>query len=336
MLPDNTFYSGVNRWVAFRLGHLGDVALTTGVLAHLGETHGWTFDFITKREWSGIFIGNPHVRKVISLDRADLAAVAQLALFRRVAAEYQGWGFLDLHGNLRSRLLSALWQGPVARYPKMSLERRIFLASGGRFGGEALRSFSVTERYTMALGGKPPAKEALLPRIWLADEERRAAREKLDSVYGANVRPVALHPFAAHPFKTWPASHWHALVSLCESKGIPWLVLGKGTALFPGHNRDMVNQSSLRESCALLSHCRVLVTGDSGPMHLAAAVQTPVVALFGPTTREWGFYPAGPQDVVLESSLPCRPCSLHGRTPCKRDGECLTGIAPETVLAALE
>ena len=69
-------------------------------------------------------------------------------------------------------------------------------------------------------------------------------------------------------------------------------------------------------------------------MHLASAGRTPVVALFGPTGPEWGFYPEGPLDVVLETDLPCRPCSLHGTATCKNTQRCLRDIMPETVLTA--
>jgi ADP-heptose:LPS heptosyltransferase len=64
-------------------------------------------------------------------------------------------------------------------------------------------------------------------------------------------------------------------------------------------------------------------------------VGTPVVALFGPTSRAWGFYPSGPFDAVLERALGCRPCSLHGTTTCRNGRECLTAIEPEEVAARL-
>jgi ADP-heptose:LPS heptosyltransferase len=66
-------------------------------------------------------------------------------------------------------------------------------------------------------------------------------------------------------------------------------------------------------------------------MHLASAVDLPVLALFGPTTREWGFYPAGERDKVLELNLPCRPCSLHGARGNAKDCLCMRGIRPEEV-----
>lgn len=191
-------------------------------------------------------------------------------------------------------------------------------------------------RYAKAVDSVPPPASSLLPRIWLTSDEEQDAHALLETVLPGARAPVALHPYATHALKAWPEGHWRRLVSLLDDAGIPWLVLGAGTPLFPGDPRDITNVTNLRQSTAVLSRCRALVSGDSGPMHLAAAVGTPVVALFGPTTREWGFFPAGPCDTVLERDLPCRPCSLHGKFACPRNGECLAAISPEAVLAALQ
>ena len=87
----------------------------------------------------------------------------------------------------------------------------------------------------------------------------------------------------------------------------------------------------------MLGRLSALVTNDSGLMHLAAAVGTPVVALFGPTVTEFGFAPAGPGHQVLERPLDCRPCSVHGTERCPRGHfRCMKETAPEEVLAALD
>ena len=335
-MNSHSIHARCNRWLVFRLGHLGDVTLTTGVLARLNKEFGWRFAVMTKRPWADVFTGNPHVENVVALDAPELGAVAFASLSRRLAREYRGWGLLDLHGTLRSRILSAFWSGPVLRYPKMSLDRRIFLRTHARFNGEKLRRASVTQRYYAAVSPEYPPALELLPVIRLSSEERALARERLDGLLGRNVAPVALHPFATHALKTWPEKNWRSFVELLDHKGIPWVALGRGKSLFSGRKQDLSNSTSLRESCALLSHSRALVSGDSGPMHLASAVGTPVIALFGPTTREWGFYPAGPRDRILESPLPCRPCSLHGLSSCPHEAECLAAIAPEQILEILE
>lgn len=333
-------------WLVFRLSALGDVVLTTGPLRRWNNAYGWRFHVLTKEPFIPVFEGNPAVDSVISATAADLAMPRMNAWFAELASRYAGWGLLDLHCTLRSSLLAMRWKGPVRRYAKHSLARRVFLFSGGRFSGDILRSVNVPQRYAMAVETAPPPISALRPALYLSDQERFWAKSFLASLFRDDVlknasgrersRPrVALHPFAAHVHKAWPREHYKRLVSLLDASGVGWLVLGQGEALFPGDGRDLTGKTTLRESAALIAACSVLVTGDSGPMHLGTAVNTPVIGLFGPTTREWGFFPSGARDRVLETGLPCRPCSLHGRKGCVRNDECLGRIMPEEVLAAV-
>ncbi len=317
------------RWLVFRLSALGDVVLTTGVLAHWSAMRDWRFHVLTKQAFAPVFEGNPVVDAVIAAGEDDLRMPRLVPWFRELALEYKGWGLIDLHGVLRSRLLGALWRGPVLRYPKHAMARRLFLQSGGRLCRSRLLAANVPQRYALAAGTAAPDAAALLPRLYLSDAELEWGRAR------APKGCVALHPYAAHVHKAWPEGHWRELAAMLDARGIPWVLIGRGNRFFPGDARDFTDRSTLRESAALLAACSVLVTGDSGPMHLATAVGTPVVGLFGPTTREWGFFPSGPRDIVLEQDLPCRPCSLHGKKPCPDAGKCLALIRPEAVLDAL-
>lgn len=329
-------------WLMARLGHLGDVLLTTGVLRYFGEAHGLLFDVLTREEWAPVFTGHPFVRSVHALAAQDLAQPRLIAYLRNLATTYTSRpgspaaGLLDLHGTLRTRLLRLLWQGPVAQYPKMRLQRSFFQASHGRFCGENLRALSVPQRYAMALSNSALTESALLPQLWLTPAEKEEGATLLYSALPLplSATPVALHPFATHATKAWPVEHWRALAVLLDACHIPWVVIGRGDSPLP--HSPLVNNTSLRQSAAVLSHCRALITGDSGPMHLARAVQTPVVGLFGPTTREWGFYPTQPEGCVLEHPLPCRPCSLHGKKPCPRNVQCLREVTPGQVLQAIQ
>lgn len=340
-LPEN--------WLMMRLGHMGDVVLTTGVLNYLGEVANWNFHVLTRPEWAGIFDNHPFVRKVIPFTGETN--------FRELAHEYKEFGFLDLNANLRSRRLGFLWKGPVARYPKFGLARRLFLLTKSASISRDLLSTNVPQRYALSVMAAAPDRGDLLPRIFLTPEETdtagsllaeiakaapaRVACEKaagFDTAPGhikASGRPspvVALHPYASYAGKTWSADYWRRLADLLDKEGIHWIALGKGAPLFNSRAEDLVNKTGLRETCALLSQCLCLVTGDSGPMHLATATGTPVIGLFGPTTREWGFFPSGPDDIVLEAEHPCRPCSLHGQKTCSRQEFCLSQISPESVL----
>ena len=79
---------------------------------------------------------------------------------------------------------------------------------------------------------------------------------------------------------------------------------------------NLAGRLSLKQLTAFIKRCQVFVTNDSGPMHIAVAGKVPVIAIFGPTTKELGFYPYGEGNVVIEKDLACRPCGLHGGNKC--------------------
>ena len=322
--------------VVFRLGHMGDVALTTGVLARWHELSGETYVFVTRRANLPLFENHPAVAEAIGLEDADLEGFAWYARAGELARRYQGHGLVDLHGTLRSRILALLWKGGVLRYPKFGLTRRLFALTRSAALRARLESLNVPQRYALALEETAPEPGQVTPQIFLTDAER-AEVAPLMPPRGEDRPLVALHPYATHPAKQWPSMNWLALIDLLDAARIDWFVVGRSaTPLRDGNERDLTNRTDLRQTCALLSKADVLVTGDSGPMHLASGVRTPVVALFGPTSRAWGFYPTGPLDMVLERDLKCRPCSLHGARNCVRGFECMAGTSPEAVLRAVQ
>jgi heptosyltransferase-2 len=100
---------------------------------------------------------------------------------------------------------------------------------------------------------------------------------------------------------------------------------------------DATGKLSLLASAELISRSSVLVTNDSAPLHLASAMGTPTVAIFGPTVPEFGFGPLAPRSVVLGiTTLACRPCDRHGPQRCPLGHwRCMREITPRDVAAAV-
>lgn len=323
--------------VAFRLSALGDVALTTGVLEHWRQTRNMRFACITRERFAPLFAGHPAVAEVVALSDAAIRA-RWMKLCARLNASFGHAPLIDLHGTGRALLLTSMWSAKVHRYPKKTVARRLYNLTGAGFARRSLEALNVPQRYSLALDECAPEADRLVPRLFVSEDERAKAREMLDKL-GTGRPLVALHPYATHVNKAWPKRHWSALADGLDAAGVSWIVIGRDPTPFlaeRANGRDLTGATSLRATIALLDACDALVTGDSGPMHLAAGVDTPVTALFGPTTRAWGFYPAGTRDTVLEREIPCRPCSLHGGAACKKDRACLADIVPDEVLAALE
>lgn len=317
-----------------RLSALGDAILTTGVLAYWHEQAGLTFRVLTKPALAPVFDNHPAVTGIIGVREEDLHGASWIRFCRGLAKEFGRLPLIDLHANLRTLLLRSFWPGPTRSYRKFSLERRLFLATRHPVFATRLRRLNVPQRYCMALDPEVVDADALKPRIFLAENEKAVARETLSRL--GLTRPVAIHPYATHPAKTPRPEVWRNLIRNLKTQGEQVLILGRHERpLYPQAPHDLTNATDLRATSALLSLCRVLVTGDSGPMHLATAVNTPVVALFGPTTKEWGFYPSGPHDVVHQSPCPKAPCSLHGQDACSLGNACMKDVSEKLILDLL-
>ncbi|WP_320007810.1 glycosyltransferase family 9 protein [Maridesulfovibrio sp.] len=316
-----------NHKVIFRLSALGDVVLTTGVIEYWAKKYGCTFTVITKVSSSPVLENNPHITNVISLDKKDLGDLAWIKKAGEIASEYKGCELIDLHSTLRSRILASRWKGKVYRYNKFSLERRAFKLTRSEKLNEKLSGLRVTQRYASALEKDIPDASELLPHIYPTGAEIDIAQTLIEE-HDLGQKFIALHPYATHPDKAWPRENWQTLIDMLNKNNIRWAIIGRDKNVFEpqGTGCNFTSQLQLRETCALLEKATLLITGDSGPMHLAAAVSTPVIAMFGPTSKAWGFYPAGAQDIILETEMDCRPCSLHGKSDCKKDRECLRKI----------
>lgn len=152
---------------------------------------------------------------------------------------------------------------------------------------------------------------------------------------------LALHPGARWSNKRWPVERYAELAERLSTAepSLHFVILGSSkekdlgaviSRAVPDRCLDLTGQTSLPELVEWIRSSRLMVTNDTGPMHLAAALGKPVVALFGPTEpRRTG--PYGQIDRVLRVSLPCEPCL---RPVCKHaiPLECLTTIRPEVVV----
>jgi heptosyltransferase-2 len=192
-----------------------------------------------------------------------------------------------------------------------------------------------------------------LPVLGVGEEGLSAAERVLASAEqhfpGFIRRPViALAPGSVWNTKRWPAESFAILAGMLARDGLGVLLLGGesdrelcdrvvGLVADGSLVVNAAGQLSLTGSVALLRRCRVVVSNDSAPAHLAMGAGTPVIALFGPTVPAIGFAPVGPHDRVVEvAGLPCRPCQIHGGSECPIGSfECMRGISVVRVLSAV-
>ena len=194
-----------------------------------------------------------------------------------------------------------------------------------------------------AMGADP---EPLPPKLFVTPEEIETVGKKFG--LKGNAGPVlGLNPGAAYgPAKRWPVEKFIAAAKEIQKRtNCAWILFGgKDDAEItnqiqsaPGSGpaiHNLAGKTSLRELMALLNFCRVFITNDSGPMHVAAALGIPVVAIFGSTSPEL----TGPVSSgelhhhILTSNAPCSPCFLR---ECPIDFRCMNGISVEQVVEAV-
>lgn len=311
---------------------LGDVVLSTPLLSALAERHG-AVDVVTTPLAAPLLETLPAVRKVFPYDKrgADRGWGGLKSLASRLQKQGYAQAYLP-HRSLRSAALAVL-----ARIPA-----RIGFSGGWSFlyteARPKPRTGHETDRLLALANGAPGVYR---PHLRPTSDDQQVAGGLIEGDF------VALAPGSI-----WGSKRWPYFPELAAKLGLDVVVVGGRDdaalgdeivrAVKGGQGRSKAvnacGRLTLRQSAALIGRAAVLITNDSAPLHLATAMGTPVVALFGPTVTEFGFGPLGAGDVALGvEGLECRPCSPHGPPACPlRHHRCMRELTVAAVLAAIE
>jgi len=332
--------------VVVRFSAIGDVVLTLPVLDALHERFpAARIDYATKAEFAGLVRRHPAVSRVWSLQKQ--AGFAGLRKMAREMDERRYDLLVDLHRNLRSTYLRLFGNASMKRAYKKRIVARLLLKNAGL---NLLRDAPpVADRYFTALEEFSIQRDGRLPVLHLDEAAARAGDEALAGQgLGEGEAFIALAPGASYPTKRWPPPRFAEAAAELGGGKMKAVVLGGGgdrevaraVAEELGKRDmgaiDLAGRLTIIESAAVLRRASLLITNDSGLMHVAAALEVPVAAVFGPTSRELGFYPLGSRSRVVEShDLSCRPCTLHGDLVCpRRHFRCMEDISAREVAAA--
>lgn len=324
----------MRRIALIRLGAMGDIVLATAAVGALARRYPEArIDFICKRDFAGLLEHDPRLARVIPYDhRGRHRGLRGLLTFLNELPRERYDGVIDLQANARSRAIArCLRAGRRLEWPKRGLRRRLLVHGIGR----KRQAPGVVERYLSALaplGITPATAPKLFPRP--------------DPGVALPKRPfIAIAPGAHWPSKRWPAGRYAELIVKIGSATWDIALVGdeRDRAIadeiaagvpFPVH--DLCGSLNLPQLVYVLSKAALLVGNDTGATHVAEAAGTPVIALFGPTVRGFGFAPWRKESTVIERDLPCRPCSVHGAARCPRGHfRCLREITAAEVHAAI-
>ena len=320
-----------------RFGALGDLCLLAWSIsrwARSADAADQRVTLVTKAAFAPLMENVQGIDRVIPLPEGGLGTLASLA------GKLRGEKFdtiVDAHNILRGNLLLMLMgRSPASRLEKDTAARLALLSFSKSHHS---LDQTMSHRFDALFNKLSPGKlaENIPPLVHL-----RPAPDDAPPILG-------LAPGAQWDSKRWPQEYFAELLkNHAREKGTPVRIfLGpREDQWFAGSHLEsvaselpaveIIRGKNLVQVAALLAQCSQVVTNDSGLLHMAEAVGTPVLAFYGPTVRQFGYFPRLPGSRQLEEDMDCRPCSRNGKKECHRgDLACLKQITPDRAFKTL-
>lgn len=320
-----------------RFSSIGDIVLTSPVIRAVRNKYPESFiSMIIREEFASLIADCPYLNEVITLKKNENIS----SLVNRIK-ENKYDIIIDIHSNLRSLYLDyTLSAEKRLIYKKNILKRWLLLNFHLNLLG---KKSNVIDNYFEALKPIGIENDNRGLEIWANRSDEEKAEEFLKKYVNNKVLLIGLAPFAHWKTKCWPLDYYLKLINDLSKKidcrfiifGGPGDIEKLGSTFENSANKPIIgiNELNLMGQAALIKKCRYFVGNDTGLMHVADAVNIPMITFFGPTVKEFGFAPVGKNSVVLSRDLNCRPCSLHGSDRCPKGTlECLKAILPEEVV----
>lgn len=326
--------------LAVRFGSLGDILLSTPLFRAIRARHPQVrITVLTRRRYAPLLADNPRIDEVIGLAPGD----SLLEIGGRLRATHFSH-LLDLENSPKSRLLRLLVPGRWHTAPQYRVARALLVRTKQNHYPE---DTAIADRYFDAAAALDVVPDGGPAEFFLSPDAEEKAEAWLAHANVGKGRPfVAFAPGASQPTKRWPLEYWVRLVRRVAGTGADAVMIGGpddtmiAAEVAARSTTRAVNAAgvlSLQGTGAVLKRAAALVTGHTGAMHMAAALGTPLVALFGPTVRAFGYHPYNAaRAFVLERNLSCRPCSVAGGLECPMGHHlCMQEIQPDAVYTAL-
>ncbi len=327
-----------------KLSAIGDVIHALPVAHALKQCYpNAKISWVVEKAAAGILSGNPDVDEILLFDKPKFKSLSGLLKNGRAfSRELRKRHFdltLDLQGLFKSTAIACLSGAPRRYVYQNAREGSSLLAH--RVVGPHARGH-VVEQYLDVVRQLDCLIDEAVFSIAFTEQEKQAA-EKIAIWQGLNtIQPfIVLSPGANWPNKRWPAPRFAALADRLGDMDIPVVLTGgpddavladeiKRATLIPPV--DLTGKTSLKELAWIIKQAKVFVGGDTGPMHLAAALGTPVVALYGPTdTIRNGPYGKGHRTVIAGHD-----CAGCWKRSCRKGLDCLEAISADAVFAAVK
>lgn len=303
------------KFLIIRFSSIGDIVLTTPVLRCLKkQSANAEIHFLTKKEYSTIVTSNPYVDKVYLTDGSLTDVLADL--------KKENYDFvIDLHRNLRSLKVKLSLRKKSFSFDKINFEKWLIV----NFGINRLPELHIVDRYFETVKNWNVHNDGEGLDFFIRNEDE-INLEQLPATHQHGYIGIAIG--AKHNTKILPLQK---LITLCKTIQHPIILLGgkedaaRGEQITAAVGITIYNacgKYNLGQSASIVKQAAVIITHDTGLMHIAAAFKKRIVSIWGNTIPEFGMYPYLPESfqqgsaIIEINNLPCRPCSKIGYERC--------------------
>jgi ADP-heptose:LPS heptosyltransferase len=317
--------------LVLRFSSIGDIVLTSPILRCLKtQVKDIEIHYLTKKTFASILTSNPYITKVFGIEN-NFSEV--LPILKQEAYDY----VIDLHHNLRTKRVILALQKPSNSFPKLNFRKWLLV----QFKINKMPSIHIVERYFKAV------EKFKIVNDFKGLDFFIPAKDELNlSVLPESfAKPyIAIVIGAQHFTKRMPNEK---IISLCNQLSLPIILIGGKEDLSNALiiEKAVVNEVynacgkfNLFQSASLIKQSSLVISHDTGMMHIAAAFQKKIISVWGNTVPSFGMYPYMPQAtensfIAEVKSLGCRPCSKIGKTSCPKEHfDCMNKIDIEAIL----
>lgn len=325
----------MNKYLIIQTAFLGDVVLSLPMAEYIKKKEPDSYVvFVTIPATMPVAEACPFVDEVVVYDkRGNDKGIWGIFRLAKALSEYGFKAIFSPHKPLRSRILTLLTKSELS-YGFRKRTRNLFYTNKVpyiRSNHAIIRNLSLVRAHW-----NDSAKSIILPTF---------------DVESHDTETISLAPGSVWKTKQMPAEKWIELILHPYLRDKPLqLIGGKDDAEIAdqilnavedvhGNIENRVGKDRLKESFQRIADSNLLVSNDSAPQHFAMAVRTPVITIFGSTIKEFGFYPVGKHDKIVEThlDLECRPCGAHGKMECPTGTfACMKSIDVEEIVESIK
>ncbi len=334
-------------YIIYQTAFLGDIILSTSLIGAIkNNVPGSRIIIVTTPVGESLLRGDKRIQRIVIYDKRSrdkgLAGLIRKAKEIRNIVDKQDSVYISLHRFAKASVIGYLSGAKTRAGFKASVCSFLYNRRAEyRFGiHEIQRNI---ELLSAALDKVHKELKLERPELFFSKKEYKKVKNIIEETFNSGEKIVSVAPGSVWTTKRWPAEYFRELIHALDKRKVKVILIGGKEdidlcrSLEYGNTLNLAGELSLPESAIAIGQSRALVTNDSAPLHLASAVNTPAVAIFGATTLLFGFGPLSDGSVVLENNrVKCRPCGRHGADRCReKHFECMKSITPGMVTDAV-